>query len=177
MIGSALHEHSVSWRGQVYRGHNPRWSYPSASGEGASRHGGRFNPRGVPALYTSARFETAWLEAQQGFSYKTQPLTIVTYEVDCTGLLDLCDAQVLQALAFKKEVLGCPWELLIDNRQTPPAWALARQLIEQDIAGIRVPSFAHNAQPDDINLVFWNWSEALPHRVEAIDDEQRLGGS
>ena len=35
----------------VYRAHNPEWSWTPLSGEGARRHGGRFNRRGVPALY------------------------------------------------------------------------------------------------------------------------------
>ena len=35
-------------RGVVYRAHNPQWSWTPLSGEGARRHGGRFNRRGVP---------------------------------------------------------------------------------------------------------------------------------
>lgn len=151
-------------------------AFPPTSGEGAGRHGGCRNPRGVPALYTSARFETAWLEAQQGFAYKTQPLTIVTCDVDCSDLLDLCDTRALQALAIAREDLACQWELMVDERQTPPTWALALHLIDQGIAGVRVPSLAHNASHDDVNLVFWDWGHALPHRVVAIDDEQRLEG-
>ena len=70
-------------RGQVYRAHNPRWSFAPTSGDGAARHGGRFNPIGMPALYTSATLEGAWREAQQGFPFKAQPLLICVYEVDC----------------------------------------------------------------------------------------------
>src|SRR5208283_3004562 len=65
----------VRLQGLVYRAHNPRWAFSPTSGEGAARHGGRFNPVGVPALYMSRRMETAWLEAQQGFAFKAQPLT------------------------------------------------------------------------------------------------------
>ncbi len=164
----------LEYRGMVYRGHNPRWSFPPTSGEGAKRHGGRFNPKGVATLYTSERFETAWLEAQQGFPYKTQPLTIVTYQVQCADTLDLTDTVVLKALKITPNSLNCPWELMVDNGQEPPSWDLARHLIHQGIAGIRVPSFAHNAQANDINIVFWTWGDALPYRVTAIDDERRL---
>ncbi|KJG37767.1 hypothetical protein UA32_12500 [Photobacterium angustum] len=31
--------------GVVFRGHDPRWSFSSESGEGARRNGGRFNPK------------------------------------------------------------------------------------------------------------------------------------
>jgi RES domain-containing protein len=33
--------------------------------------------------------ETAWLEAQQGFAFKAQPLTICAYTVDCADIADL----------------------------------------------------------------------------------------
>ena len=77
--------------GLVYRAHNPRWSFAPVSGEGAARYGGRFNPVGTPALYTSRRMETAWFEAQQGFAFKAQPLTICAYEVDCRDIVDLAE--------------------------------------------------------------------------------------
>ena len=38
------------------------------------------------------RFETAWLEAQQGFPFKAQPMTLCGYSVDCEDLADLTDA-------------------------------------------------------------------------------------
>lgn len=69
--------------GLVYRAHNPRWAYAPTSGEGAARHGGRFNPRDVPALYAALDPKTAWMEAQQGMPFKAQPLTLVGYRVDC----------------------------------------------------------------------------------------------
>lgn len=52
------------FRGLVYRAHAPRWATAPLSGEGAARHGGRFNPIGMAALYTALGLETAWTEAQ-----------------------------------------------------------------------------------------------------------------
>lgn len=46
---------------------------------------------GVPALYTSLRLETAWLEAQQGLPFKAQPMTLCDYGVDCEDIADLTD--------------------------------------------------------------------------------------
>ena len=51
-------------RTTVYRAHNPRWSFAPLSGAGAARYGGRFNPTGMEALYTSRRFETTSLLTQ-----------------------------------------------------------------------------------------------------------------
>ena len=53
----------MRFQGLVYRAHNPEWSWTPLSGEGARRPGGRFNHRGVPALYTSISPLTAILEA------------------------------------------------------------------------------------------------------------------
>lgn len=118
--------------------------------------------------------ETAWLEAQQGFPFKAQPLTVVAYAVDCADMADLTDPATLAALEIAPADLACPWEDLASRRQDPPSWRLARRLMAAGIAGIIVPSFAPGALATDRNLVFWHWSEAPPHQVRVIDDQQRL---
>jgi RES domain-containing protein len=164
----------VRLTGLVYRAHHPRWVFSPTSGDGAARHGGRFNPRGMPALYTSRRMQTAWLEAQQAFPFKAQPLTLCAYEVDCADVADLTDRADRSALGVTQEALACPWEEIDDRRETPPSWALALRLRGQGIAAIIVPSFASGATPEDVNIVFWHWGSDLPHRLTVIDDEHRL---
>ncbi len=161
--------------GRVFRAHNPNWSHLPDSGEGASRHGGRFNPVGVPALYTSADVMTAWAEAQQGFPYKPQPLTICAYEVDCENILDLMDAAVRQELDIHDDMIACPWEAILDGGGTPPSWDLYARLAQADAAGIRVRSLAPGCGPGNVNIVFWRWSKDAPYMVRVIDDENRLG--
>jgi RES domain-containing protein len=56
----------------------------------------------------------------------------------------------------------------------PPSWRLAKRLIAERYAGIVVPSFAPGAGPSDRNVVFWQWSTVVPHKVLVIDDEARL---
>lgn len=80
----------MRFRGLVYRAHNPQWSWTPLSGEGASRHGGRFNRRGVPALYTSLSPVTAIREAQP-LGRPMQPLTLCAYEVDIEPVVDTLD--------------------------------------------------------------------------------------
>jgi RES domain-containing protein len=160
--------------GLVYRAHHPRWAFSPISGEGAARHGGRFNAKGMPALYTSRRMQTAWLEAQQAFPFKAQPLTLCAYAVDCADVADLTDPACRKALDVTPEALACPWEALADRRETPPSWDLARRLRVLGIAAVIVPSFAAGATVDDVNVVFWSWGAALPHRLAVIDDEHRL---
>jgi RES domain-containing protein len=118
--------------------------------------------------------ETAWLEAQQGFPFKAQPMTLVAYEVDCEDVEDLTDAAVMAKLGVSRSDLACPWEDLASRGETPPSWNLSERLRASGTAGIVVPSFASGAGPDDINVVFWSWSDARPHKVKVIDDFSRL---
>jgi RES domain-containing protein len=164
----------VRLTGFVYRAHNPRWAFAPASGQGAALAGGRFNPLGMPALYTSLRFETAWLEAQQAFPFKAQPTTLCAYEVDCEDVLDLTDAATLAIHGIAPAELGCPWKDLSTRGIKPPSWTMAERLIASGAAGVIVPSFAKGAGAADINAVFWNWTADPPHQVRVIDAEHRL---
>lgn len=158
----------------AYRAHNPKWAWAPDSGRGSATTGGRFNPVGMPALYTSLRFETAWLEAQQAFPFKAQPMTLCAYDVDCEDVLDLTDPVTLAAHGTAHADLACPWKDLATRGLKPPSWALVERLIADGIAGIVVPSFAKGATSADVNVVFWDWGRDLPHQVRVIDDENRL---
>lgn len=162
------------YRGIAFRAHHPRWAYAPTSGEGAKRHGGRFNPVGMAALYLSERIETAWLEAQQGFAFKAQPMTLCAYRIDCADVLDLTEPAPLAALGIEPTSLACSWEANAHAGHMPPTWALAMRLTQEGIAAIRVRSFAPGAGPADINLVFWSWGDEPPHQARVVDDHARL---
>lgn len=158
----------------VWRAHHPRWAFAPDSGAGAATHGGRFNRVGVPALYTSLRFETAWLEAQQGFPFKAQPMTLCGYQVDCKDVADLTDPGTRGELGIQLADLGCGWAGLADRGLGPPSWAVADQLMAAGMAGILVPSFAWGATEADVNAVFWRWAPGPPHQVRVLDPDHRL---
>ena len=171
----SLQEEGFQYRGVVYRGHNPHWQYAPESGQGAALKGGRWNRPGQPALYTSERFETAWLEAQQGFPYKTQPLTLCTYEVDCGPILDLTNPSICAlVLSNPATWLHEAWLEKKLHGQPVIAWQVVDQLMALGFVGIRVPSRANGALERDINVVFWKWSRQPPVQVRVIDDEGRL---
>lgn len=157
----------------AYRGHNPRWSFDPTSGAGAAIHGGRFNLRGVEALYLALSPQGAFLEATQGFAYKFNPLTLCTYEVDCEGICDLSTDAARSAAGIALSDLAAPWALDIAEGRRPASWTLYDRL-HGDHAGLLVPSFAVNANADMTNLVLWRWSDRLPHKVTVYDPEHRL---
>ena len=71
--------------------------------------------------------------------------------------------------------LRCPrWKVDMCGGTVPASHALADRLVAAGFAGMRVPSFAPGAGPDDVNLVLWRWSDRRPSRVVLIDDEGRL---
>lgn len=164
----------MRFRGTTYRAHDPRWSFTPLSGDGAAIHGGRFNPKGTPALYLGLAPMTAIKEASQGLALKIEPLVLCSYEVDCEDILDLTAADGLKTAGVAASDLACGWMLLAHGGQAPPTWAMARRLIKEGVAGVVVPSFAPGAMADDRNLVLWNWGPDRPHRIKVHDPSGRL---
>lgn len=166
----------MRFRGLVYRAHNPQWSWTPLSGEGARRYGGRFNRRGVPALYTSLAPLTAIREAEP-LGRPMQPLTLCAYEVDAEPVFDALDERECRRLGVDDPDLACPaWEAEMLAGSLPASQVLADRLIAAGYAGMRVRSFATGAGDSDLNLVMWKWGEGRPARVVLIDDEGRLSG-
>ena len=166
----------MRFQGLVYRAHNPQWSWAPLSGEGARRHGGRFNRRGIPALYTSLTPLTAVREAQP-LGRPMQPLTLCAYEVDAEPVFDALSEEHCRSLGVCEFDLACPaWEADMLVGAIPASQALADRLIAAGYAGMRVRSFAAGTGPDDLNLVMWRWGSERPARVVLIDDEDRLAG-
>lgn len=158
------------FNGLAYRAHHPMWSYTPLSGEGAKRHGGRFNSPGCATLYLALDPTTAWMEAQQGFPFKPQPMTLVAYQTQAIKLVDLNDLSVLQTLGWTAQDLACSWEDLAAQGIQPPTWRLAEQLLKLNVAGARVRSFAPGCDARNQNLVLWQWADT----VQVIDDFGRL---
>ena len=164
----------MRFRGIVYRAHNPRWSWPPVSGEGARLHGGRFNRSGVAALYTSLSPVTALREAGT-LGHPLQPLLLCAYEIDAEPVFDSLDSRARDIHAVTDADVGCPgWEWDMHGGSVPASQALADRLITAGYVGMRVRSFAPGSDAQDLNLVLWHWGDRMPSRVVSIDDEGRL---
>ncbi len=164
----------MRYQGIGYRAHHPRWSFSPLSGEGAKLRGGRFNPKGRPALYLSLTATTALAEYNQGFPHRPQPTTLCAYEINCDDVLDLCQDNPRHIAGITESEMACAWELMRTEKQIPPTWQMAERLIQAGYAGLIVPSYAKNAPMAGQNIIFWKWGEVPPHQVKLIDDENRM---
>ena len=117
----------MRFRGLAWRAHDPRWSFKPLSGDGAAIHGGRFNPKGTPALYVALDPMTAIKEAAQGFARKFEPLVLCTYEIDCDDVVDLRAEAGRQSAGIAEEDMACAWFAEAAAGREPPSWRLARQ--------------------------------------------------
>lgn len=165
----------MRFRGTVYRAHNPEWAWTPLSGEGARRYGGRFNRRGVPALYCSLSQITAIREATP-LGRPMQPLTLCAYDVDAEPVFDATDPAQLRDREVLEADLACPtWEADMLDRSVAASQRLAERLVAAGYVGMLVRSFAIGAREEDLNLVMWRWADVHPARVVVIDEEGRLG--
>lgn len=164
----------MRFSGVCYRAHDPRWSFTPLSGAGAAVHGGRFNPKGVPALYLSLTIMTAVKEINQGFAHKIEPCVLCSSAVDCEDIVDLRSEAARRAAKVGREDLACAWFVEAARGAEPASWRLARRLIDAGRAGVLVPSFAPGATANDENLVLWRWGPRPPHKLAVHDPSGRL---
>jgi len=128
----------------------------------------------MPTLYLSLDWGTAVIEANQGFSFRIPPLTIVSYDVDCEDIADLSTSKGQKRHGATRGELACAWKLLAETGEKVPSWIVGERLRAKGFAGIIVPSFAPGTGAAAKNLVLWRWGEALPHKVTVFDPEGRL---
>lgn len=164
----------MRFKGTCYRAHDPQWAFSPLSGDGARTHGGRFNPKGVPALYLALTLEGMFLEMAHGFSHRFDPLTVCSYDVDVEDVVDLRNDAERKANGVTVNELRCPWFDDLASKRKPASWEVAERLIAEGSAGMVVPSFARGASPAMSNLVLWKWGPKLPHLVEVYDPGGRL---
>jgi RES domain-containing protein len=160
--------------GPLYRALNPVYARDPLSGAGAARHGGRFNTRGRPALYTALSPVTALHEVHQVGDL--QPTTFVSYRADIGPLFDSRDTAALAARGMTAAGLADPaWRARMLAGAPVLTQDFAEALIADGFAGLLVRSYARGATDDALNLVLWRWNTDPETRLSVIDTENRLG--
>lgn len=165
---------AIRYHGPLYRALNPVWARQPLSGDGARRFGGRFNPKGMAALYTATSVLGAVGEANQ-LGRPFEPVTLVEYAADIFPVFDAADPAALRAWKVTAKALADDsWRDQMRAGKTPPGQALALRLVAAGFAGALVKSYARGAPADRRNLVLWHWGGDLPARLILTDTEGRL---
>lgn len=163
----------MQYVGKLYRALNPIHAREPLSGRGAELYGGRFNAKGVPALYTSLTVLTALREANQVGNL--QPTTLVSYDAEIHRIFDGRDTAALMSQGMDTAALAdAGWRDEMRATEEARTQAFARRLIDAGYNALLVRSFAPGATAEDVNLVLWRWASAAPARLVLIDDENRL---
>jgi len=176
-----------TYNGPVFRGVAPIFAANPFSGIGASMAGGRFNPKGVQALYTADRAETAIAEITQGDFLNLVPTTIYRIDIECERALDLTDPTILEALDITPAALSGAWRLIttqyfdINNLDVNTRIFLAytQQLyfdfMKAGVSCLIVPSFAPTSPSGSKNYVFLNWNNLGTAQLTLHDPDNRYG--
>jgi RES domain-containing protein len=163
----------VKYQGPLFRAVNPIYARDPLSGRGAELHGGRFNAKGMAALYLSTSIMTAIREANQAGSL--QPTTLVSYHADIDHVFDCRDEAALRAEGMSPAALAdTGWRDAMKVQGEAPTQRFARRLKLSGWNGMMVRSFAPGTTLDDLNLVLWVWQGSATAQLALIDDEKRL---
>lgn len=140
------------------------------SGEGARLYGGRWNRVGTEALYLAADHTTAIAEYYQDYVMQG---TLAAYDVASDHIADLTNADGPHGDRIR-DAVQCAWARMARiERQDPPGWRLADELIAAGADGALVPS---RQTQSGVNLVLWRWSMdgTIGARVSVVDPWSEL---
>ena len=136
-----------------YRMNTPKWAKNPTSGVGAARAGGRFNRKGLEALYLSQDSATAIAEYQQD-EVIMPPGTLAAYHVSLFKVLDFSDGKLDPDFEISLEDWDCNWrQLLLLEEVEPPTWHVGDILVAKGVAGLLFPSTRHQG---GVNLVVYS---------------------
>lgn len=146
------------------------------SGDGASFHGGRWNCRGIRAIYCSLDPLTAFQESYQEFlnygfkaaAIRPRVLAGVKLRVSC--LLDLTDHKIRRSLGFSRaELTDEDWHALQSAGEESWTQAIGRGALRAGFEGLLVPS-ARNRQGNNVIIFPANLARSSSIELLAKDE-------
>ncbi|WDH77534.1 RES domain-containing protein [Microbacterium esteraromaticum] len=150
-------------RGRFYRAIDPNFREFAIAG---SRSAGRYSRVHEPTLYLSSSVDGVEVAMIAHRDARPVALEIVELDVEASGIVDLRDANALQAAGVDLADAVAPWQDIADAGGTPSSWAVRDRLVEVGANGLIDPS---RKRPGLWHLVLFRWN--------AVDAPTiRLGG-
>ena len=140
----------VRFSARTFRVVPPRWAHAPLSGEGARLHGGRYNPPGQTAFYSSFDPHTAYAEYTQGLY--DRPGLLCAFDISGARVVDLTTPDGLARAGLNDADLEARWAGVADARTQ----IAAMRLLAEGIDGLIYASLQHHAGR---NLVMWHWGK------------------
>lgn len=141
-------------KGTFYRAIDPRYRELAIAG---SRAAGRYSRPDEPTLYLSSSLDGVEAAMIAHRDARSAALEIVEVDVEATGIVDLRDAEALDALGIDLADAAAPWQDIAAAGGTPRSWAVRDRLLEAGANGVIDPS---RKRPGLWHLVLFRWNEA-----------------
>ena len=154
--------------GTFYRAMRPAWAFGPLSGEGAAANGGRWNAKGVPALYLAADPMTALAEYNQDIQFR--PVTLAEYHITSGDLADCTSPALQKRLGLHDDMFTAAWRAQTLTGKIPRSWTAADRLRDEGFHGMLYASRINKG----VCLALWRWNEAGGCQVTVSDLDRRL---
>jgi RES domain-containing protein len=151
-----------------YRAMRPAWAFAPLSGAGAAVNGGRWNAKGVPALYLAADPMTTLAEYNQDIQFR--PVTLAEYHIVSGNFADCTTPTGRASFALDDDIFTAAWRSQTLMGMIPASWSASDRLREDGFDGLLYPSRINGGTC----LALWRWNEPDGCAVTVTDLDGRL---
>lgn len=141
-------------RGTFYRAIDPNFREFAIAG---SRSAGRYSRAHEPTLYLSSSVDGVEAAMVAHKDARSAALEIIEIEVEAFGIVDLRDANAVEAARIDIAHAVAPWQDIAAAGGTPSSWTVRDRLLDAGANGLIDPS---RKSPGLWHLVLFRWNEA-----------------
>lgn len=140
-------------RGTFYGAINPQFREFALAGP---RSAGRYSRAHEPTLYLSSSVEGVEAAMVAHKDARSEALEIIEIDVEACRIVDLRDADAVNALGIDLAHAIAPWQEIVAAGGTPSSWSVRDRLLEAGANGLIDPS---RKNPGLRHLVLFRWNE------------------
>lgn len=141
-------------RGTFYRAIDPNFREFAIAG---SRSADRYSRAHEPTLYLSSSVDGVEAAMIAHKDARSAALEIIEIDVEASRIVDLRDANALEAAGIDLAHAVAPWQDIAAAGGTPSSWTVRDRLLEAGANGLIDPS---RKSPGLWHLVLFRWNEA-----------------